>query len=80
MKYKSFGKPSKISASSRASVKIGESFYTFESSMEVNFNEDVLENENFNLQKEWELLFDELNNQVDKQIDDVEHAYKCANS
>ena len=74
MEYKSMGKITKISGSSRASLKIMDSFYTFESSMEKCFDPELYDKINF--EEEWKLLFEELNQKVDDQIEQVEQTYK----
>lgn len=70
--YVSKCKTKTISATSRASVKVGDSFYTLE------FTEERLvpQTANVNLEQEKELLWDEVNLQVDKQIEDVLRTFK----
>ena len=66
-KYVSKAIPKTIKFSSRASIKIKDSFYTFEYGEERqidNFNE-------VNLDKERQLLIDDCNNIVDNQIEEV---------
>lgn len=74
MEYKSMGKITKISGSSRASLKIMDSFYTFETSMEKCFDPEQYDKIDFD--EEWKLLFEELNEKVDDQIEEVEQTYK----
>lgn len=57
-----------ISATSRASVKIGDSFYTFEFGEECEVPEDITVDE---LNEEKKKLWDELNAEVDNQISEV---------
>ena len=66
-KYVSKAIPKTIKFSSRASIKIKDSFYTFEYGEERqidDFNE-------INLDKERQLLIDDCNNIVDNQIEEV---------
>ncbi len=58
-----------IRANSRVSVKIKETFYTFEFMEEREFPVDLIDSINFD--KEKELLWDEVHYQVDKQVQDV---------
>jgi len=61
-----------ISASSRASIKVGDSFYTFEASETRTVNDQYLPSElnekQEMLEKERAALFDTVNAQVDNQI------------
>lgn len=61
----------KITATSRASVKVNDNYYTLE------FSEErmVPDIEGVDLKKEKELLWDEVNSQVDKQVEDVLKMY-----
>lgn len=70
--YVSKCKTKTISATSRASVKVGDSFYTLE------FTEErtVPQTSTVDLIKEKDLLWDEVNSQVDKQIEDVLRTFK----
>lgn len=70
--YLSKCKTKTISATSRASIKVGDSFYTLE------FTEErtVPQTSNVDLIKEKDLLWDEVNSQVDKQIEDVLRTFK----
>lgn len=70
--YVSKAKTKKISATSRASVKVGDSFYTLE------FTEErtIPQTSNVNITLEKDILWDEVNSQVDKQIEDVLRTFK----
>ena len=61
----------KITATSRASVKVNDNYYTLEFSEE----RTVPDIEGIDLKKEKELLWDEVNSQVDKQVEDVLKMY-----
>ncbi len=60
-------KTTSISVSSRASVKVGDSFYT------VEYHEErcVPDTEDVDLAVERKLLWDTCNNEVDAQIEDI---------
>lgn len=65
--YESKAKISTIKATSRASVKVRDNYYTVEYS-----EERVLpENKKCDIEQERELLWDTVNNVVDKQIEDI---------
>ena len=70
--YVSKCKTKTISATSRASIKVGDSFYTLE------FTEErtVPQTSGVDLIKEKDALSDEVNSQVDKQIEDVLRTFK----
>ena len=61
-----------ITATSRASIKVGDSFYTLE------FTEErtIPQTSNVNITLEKDMLWDEVNSQVDKQIEDVLRTFK----
>ena len=59
-----------IRVTSRASVKVGESFYTVEYCEERSIPEGA------NLVQERKLLWDEANNECDEQIQDILKVYK----
>lgn len=63
--YKSKAITSKIIATSRISKKIGETYYTLE------FTEERIISEDADVVKEREILWDVVNGEVDKQIEDV---------
>ena len=65
--YESKAKISTIKATSRASVKVRDNYYTVEYS-----EERVLpDNKKCDIEQERELLWDTVNNEVDKQIEDI---------
>ena len=68
--YKSHAVTTSIRFTSRASVKVGESFYTIECCEE----RAVLEGAD--LAKEREILWDVVNSECDKQIADILKTYK----
>lgn len=70
--YISKAKTKTIKATSRASVKVNDSFYTLEYCEE----RTIPQTSNVNIQLEKDLLWDEVNAQVDKQIEDVLKAFK----
>lgn len=65
--YKSLATTSKIAVSSRASVKVRDSYYTVEYS-EERLIPDVPE---VDIEKERQLLWDTCNTEVDNQIEDI---------
>lgn len=67
VKYESHCEPSKISALSRCAIKVKDNFYTIEASMEKN----VLTTEDIDMEKEYQILFDELNSITDAQCADI---------
>ena len=66
--YESKATTTKISATSRVSAKIGDDFYTLEFSEEREF---IPNTPNVDLEKERELLFDDVNYIVDTQLQDT---------
>lgn len=69
--YFSQAVPTLIRATSRVSVKLNESFYTFEFQEERAFPIDLVEEGHINFEKEKEMLWDEVHSQVDKQVSDI---------
>lgn len=63
--------PTTIKATSRVSVKINESFYTFEFQEERTFPANLVEEGKVDFEKEKEMLWDEVHGQVDKQVSDI---------
>ena len=68
--YKSKATISSIKATSRISLKIGETFYTLE------YCEERLIPEGADIENERKLLWDTVNAEVDKQAEDVQMMYK----
>lgn len=64
-KYEPKAKTVKIHALSRAAVKIGENFYTYEAVEERELPADA----EFDLEKEWGDVYDSVNCALDDQID-----------
>lgn len=71
--YISKATTTKISAVSRASVKIGDSYYTFEFSAEKHFTNP---DEDINVQLEKDILWEECHAEVDRQIEDISNYLK----
>ena len=69
--YFSQAVPTLIRATSRVSVKLNESFYTFEFQEERAFPIDLVEEGQINFEREKEMLWDEVHSQVDKQVSDI---------
>jgi hypothetical protein len=69
--YFSQAVPTLIRATSRVSVKLNESFYTFEFQEERAFPIDLVDEGQINFEKEKEMLWDEVHSQVDKQVSDI---------
>jgi hypothetical protein len=67
MEYTTHTTPTEISATSRCALKIKDTYYTVEASE----SRRVVEAEGIDLDKEYELLFDEINSVVDKQCSDI---------
>lgn len=67
MAYEVKGKTTKITATSRCAIKIKDNFYTQEL-----IEERVLpENEEVDLNKEYEALFNSINDEIDRQMGDI---------
>ena len=69
--YQSQAVPTVIRANSRISVKLQETFYTFEFMEERQFPIDLVDEGKIDFEKEKEMLWDEVHAQVDKQVQDV---------
>jgi len=67
MAYEVKGKTTKITATSRVAIKIKDNYYTVEYSEERSINED----ENTDMEKERQCLFDDVNAVVDAQAEDI---------
>lgn len=66
-KYEVKGKTTKFTAVSRCAIKIKDNYYTLELSEERVLPEDA----EVDMDKEYEALFDNLNTQIDRQMEDV---------
>ncbi len=66
--YASQAVTTSIQAHSRISVKLQETFYTFEFMEERQFPIDLMDEGTIDFAKEKELLWDEVHAQVDKQV------------
>lgn len=73
--YESKAVPVSIKFSSRASIKIGDNFYTVEASEE----RMIPQIEGVNMDKERQLLWDTVNNECDQQVADIVDMYKEKN-
>ena len=67
--YQSQAVTTSIEAHSRISVKLNETFYTFEFVEKREFPVDLVDEGSINFEKE--LLWDEVHAQVDKQVSDI---------
>lgn len=65
--YVSKAVPTKITAVSRCAIKIRDNYYTIEASEE----RSIADTQDVDMDKEWSLLFDEVNNITDKQVVDI---------
>lgn len=67
--YKIQGVPTKISAVSRAAIKVKDNYYTVEASEERSLpNDSIYE---VKMDEEWKALFDSLNEVVDNQMQEI---------
>lgn len=64
--------PTIIKATSRISLKVGETFYTLEYTEE----RSIPDFEETNIEKERQFLWDTVNAEVDKQAEEVQNLYK----
>ena len=69
MSYISHAVPTEISATSRCAIKVRDNYYTVEVSEKRTISTADLEG--LDMDKEYELLFDEVNNVVDKQCEQI---------
>lgn len=69
--YESQAVTTSIQAHSRISVKLNDTFYTFEFAEHREFPVDLIDENKIDLNKERELLWDNVHAQVDKQVQDV---------
>lgn len=69
--YVSKAVPTSIEAHSRISVKLNDTFYTFEMVERREFPIDIIDESEFDFEKEKELLWADVHAQVDKQVQDV---------
>ena len=68
--YKSKAVVNSIKATSRVSIKVNETFYTLE------YTEERLIPADADIVKEREFLWDTVNTEVDRQVEDVQKMYK----
>lgn len=72
MSYEIKGKPTKITATSRSAIKVHDNFYTVEASEE----RSIPEYSDVNMEEEYDALFNEVNDVVDKQVKDIVDTFK----
>jgi hypothetical protein len=72
MGYESKATVTKISATSRVAVKIRDNFYTIEYSEE----RSIPDVEGVDMDKERQMLFDDVNATVDDQVEDIVKSFK----
>ena len=65
--YESKAVTTKIVATSRVAIRIKDNYYTVEAQEERN----ITDPKNVDMDKEWFLLFDSVNNVVDNQVTDI---------
>ena len=70
--YVSMMATTEISASSKIAMKIKDNYYTIQASE----TKTVIDDGGIDMDKEWDILFDELNEVVDKQCDDIARTFK----
>lgn len=73
MEYRQQAKTIKISGTSKATVQIKNNYYSFSYSEERELPEDDLR---VDIEKERQLLWETLNTEVDKQIEEITQLYK----
>lgn len=71
MEYESKATTTKISATSRSSIKIRDSYYTTEAT-----EERTILSEDADIEKEWQLLFDSVNAIIDNQCEEIVNTFK----
>lgn len=71
MSYDIKGKPVKITAVSRSAIKVHDNFYTVEAS-----EERSIPDSDVNMEEEYDALFNELNDVVDKQVKNIVDTFK----
>lgn len=71
-KYEQKGKTIKIRAVSRCAIKVKDNFYTIEAEEERGFTSGT----GIDVDKEWELLFNEVNTIVDNQCQEIINTFK----
>lgn len=71
MAYEVKGIPTKITATSRCAIKIKDNYYTIELS-----EERKLPEENVDINSEYKALFDSVNDEVDRQMQEILQTFK----
>lgn len=72
MDYEVKGVPTKITATSRAAIKLKDNYYTVECSEE----RAIPDVDGVDIEKERQALFDDVNATVDMQIEDIYNTFK----
>ncbi len=70
--YKSHCEPAEISATSRCAIQVKNNYYTVEASMK----KTVKDKEGLDTEKEYQMLFEELNSVTDAQCLDIIDTFK----
>lgn len=71
MSYEVKGVPTKITATSRCAIKIKDNYYTIELS-----EERKLPEEDVDIKSEYEALFNSVNDEVDRQMQEILQTFK----
>jgi hypothetical protein len=71
MAYNIVGYTTKITATSRAAVKVRDNYFTVEAT-----EERTLPDSGADISKEWDALFDSVNSVIDNQVQDIMDANK----
>lgn len=71
MAYEVKGKTTKITATSRCAIKIKDNYYTIELS-----EERAMPDDDVDINKEYKALFDSVNDEVDRQLQDIINTFK----
>ena len=71
MAYEVKGIPTKITATSRCAIRIKDNYYTIELS-----EERKLPEENVDINSEYKALFDSVNDEVDRQMQEILQTFK----
>lgn len=71
MSYQVKGVPTKIQATSRCAIRIKDNYYTIELS-----EERAMPDEDVDMQEEYKALFDSVNDEVDRQMQEIIKTFK----
>lgn len=75
--YESLAIITSIEAHSRVSLKLKDNFYTFEYIETREFPVDLIDSDQIDFEKEKSMLWDTVNIEVDRQVEDVIQSLKC---